>query len=126
MRWKSVIALALPLAVPSICKAQAARPSQAHNVTVVLHDFYRPTLVTLTVGSRVLFRDTVKSDPSTAIASWITVYLRSRDKVCVSYSGRQHCRTVTASDLSKRFLLVSAETRLSPFAMKFFDKLMFD
>ena len=126
MSWKSAIALALSLAGLSACEAQAARPSQVHSVTIVLHDFYRPTFVSLAVGSRVLFGDTVQSDPSTAVASSIKVALRPGDKVCVSYSGRQHCRTVTASDLSKKFLLVSAETRLTPFTMEFLDKLMLD
>jgi hypothetical protein len=93
---------------------------------VVLHDFYRPTLVSLAVGSRVVFRHTVRSDPVTAIASGIRVDLRSGDKVCVSYVRQRHCRSVTPSDLSHPLLLVSADTRLTPFTMAFLDKLDLD
>jgi hypothetical protein len=124
MRWKYATALAL--AVAALSEGQPAYPSQSHDVTDVLHDFYRPTLVSVAVGDRVVFRDTLKSEPITAVANSIRVHLRTGDKVCVSFSDQRHCRMVTASDLSKKYLLVSAETRSSHFAMQFLDKLMLD
>ena len=126
MMFKAAIALVLPLAAVSACKAQAPQPSQSHAVTVILHDFYEPKLVTLSVGPRVVFRDMVKSEGTSAIASSIRVDLRNGDRVCASFGGQDHCRVVAASDSSKEFLLVSAPTRLTPFRMEFVDQPMLD